>query len=315
VASFIGYETHRQTIRLDQSTTQKLNFSLTSNGLTLADVTIKAQRDKTWQRQFAIFERELIGNSPFATQCHIVNGYAVNFDEQDKHLKATATEPLIIENKALGYRIIYNMQHFDFTFSNKRYDYAYTTRFEELTPANDRERRRWERNRFEAYQGSQRHLMASFAANTLEAEGFLVYRLNRKWPLSTYQKDISRRLVSLTGQPLIQPARLPFERQLVLREPIVVLYTRINSPTSPYRDMPFAYSEIELPANGYSFIEITTDGQVTKPNGMLSTGYLSHDRLSTLLPADWTPTKSDEIDRQLTPTEGLIMAPTGGWIH
>lgn len=307
VTSYLGYETKKQTLRLETLQPHTVNIALTSNGLTLADVTIKATKDKTWERQFRVFERELLGDTPFARQCTIQNGHVVSFDEKDKRLTASASEPLLVENKALGYRITYNMQFF--TVKNNRMDYAGTSRFEELTPANEREKRRWERNRLEAYQGSQRHLLASLVAGTLEQEGFMVYRINRKFDISTYYKDLNRRLLSITDHPVIQPGRLAFERQLILREPLCVIYTKIGARDTPYKEMPYVYSEIEIPVGGYSFIEITTDGRVTKPNGMLTSGYQSRDRLSTLLPQDWTLTKLTEPISTLQLTEGTLLAP------
>lgn len=113
---------------------------------------------RLWQRHLKQFKRQLLGE-PFGGQCQIMNSDVLSFKENDGHLKATATEPIVIENQALGYRIWYDMLYFDGTF--QRVYYAGTTRFEELKAIDERQANRFRRNRMRAYNGSTRYLMAA----------------------------------------------------------------------------------------------------------------------------------------------------------
>ncbi len=172
VASFLGYQTERRTLRLDDAQPRITNFSLKPDDRTLAGVTVKAKKkDKVWERQLREFKHEILGQ-PYGSQCLIVNSYVLEFTEKEGHLQATAAEPLIIENQALGYRIWYDLQYFD--AHNRHVYYAGSTRFEELPTTDERQVNRFRRNRMTAYRGSLRHLMASLVDSTYEQEGFLV---------------------------------------------------------------------------------------------------------------------------------------------
>lgn len=316
VASFVGYQPLRKTFRLEEGQDNRAHFRLKPSDHTLLAVTVRGNQKK-WERHLKQFKRQLLGE-PFAGQCLIVNSDALSFKEEaGGHLKATATEPLQIENQALGYKLYYDLMYFDAT-SQKVY-FAGTARFEELKPADDRQARRYRRNRMIAYKGSTRHLMASLVDSTYEREGFLVYQENMGVPIA---RSISNRAMLASSvstgttkghlQPirinqLIQPGKLPFERRLVSSSSLIVFYTYATSNYSPYLDARYAYSEIKLPAGD---LLMTVDGTITSPNGMEEYGSLSEDRLSRLLPGDWQPAKTD-AEPSVAPVvaQGRLMPP------
>ncbi|MCY7350177.1 MAG: carboxypeptidase regulatory-like domain-containing protein [Cytophagaceae bacterium] len=286
-ASYVGYLPARQTLRLTSDQPRTVNLALKASDLTLNDVTIKAKASKAWQRQFRRFKDALLGESAFANQCAIPNGRSVAFTEKGGHLLARAAEPLLIENRALGYRVYYELLHFD-AFRSAAH-YAGASRFEEITPANPEQAERWQRNRRRAYRGSTRHLLASLIAGTYEQEGFLVYQSIFDIPTDLspiLSFDGLRRSKAIQSDSLFLPGELSFERRFVSRQPLEIFYTKLNPRNSPYRDMPYAYSLLNLP-QGTSVV--TTDGWVTRPQGMELRGYLGGDRLASLLPTDWRP--------------------------
>ncbi|WP_309547128.1 carboxypeptidase-like regulatory domain-containing protein [Spirosoma foliorum] len=298
VASFVGYHPQQRLLRLDASQNNKANFRLKPSDQTLLTVTVRGNQKK-WERHLRQFKRQLLGE-PFGSQCLIMNSDVLSFKEEAGQLKATASEPLVIENQALGYKLRYELLYFDGSF--KKVYYAGTIHFEEMKPADERQAKRFRRNRMIAYKGSTRHLMASLVEGNYEKEGFLVYQED---PAVLPMKSIANRIVlagsigtdttkghllPLKLKELMRPGRLPFERQLVSDKTLIVFYTNAVSLYSPYMDARYAYSEIKLPAQQ---LQLTTDGTITIPNGMLISGSLSDDRLSTMLPADWQPTRGD----------------------
>lgn len=294
VASFVGYQTNLQTLRLINAQNQFITFRLKPSAETLAGVTVKASRnEKKWQQQLRQFKQQLVGK-PFDNQCVLVNPEVLRFTEENGHLKATATEPLVIDNEALGYRLWFDLAYFD--GEAKQVHYGGSARFEELKATNERQENRFRRNRMRAYLGSTRHLMASLISGTYEQEGFLVYEEDTKVPMPlpgdtvTLKRAIGHRLLSLNLKSLVRSGQLPFERRLVSERPLVVFYTKAKSLYSPYTDARFAYTQITFP-NGP--VQLLTDGWITVPNGVEMQGSLADDRLSTLLPADWKPTQTD----------------------
>jgi hypothetical protein len=295
VASFVGYQTTRQTLRLTSIQVQPIMFQLKPGDQTLAGVTVTAKRnEKVWQRQLQQFKTQLFGES-FGSQCVLLNPDVLHFTQDIEHLKAVATEPLQIENQALGYRLWFDLAYFDGQLNQVFYGGA--AWFEVIDAKNKRQEKRFQRNRMRAYLGSTRHLMASLIANTYEQQNFLVYE-ELDSTLSTHelsdsvtlQRAIGQKLQPIHQSELIQPGQLPFERTFVLEHPLIVFYTKAKSPYSPYKDARYAYTRITLP-NGP--MQMLTDGWVTVPNGVQMQGSLANDRLSTLLPADWQPTQSD----------------------
>ena len=294
VASFVGYQPQRQRLRLYNTEPKRTNFRLTPTDQTLATVVVRGNM-KRWQRHLQQFKRQLFGD-PFGGQCEILNPDVLSFKEERGHLTATATEPLAFVNHALGYKLWYDLLHFDGT-SQKVY-YAGTARFEETTPKDNKEEKKFQRNRIIAYRGSVRHLMATLVDSTYEREGFMVYQENMVRPIArtkdnrtTLYGSVNRRLLPLPIKRMILPGQLPHERRLVSSLPLVVFYTGAVSNYSPYSDAHYAYSQFRLPTNQ---IQFTVDGTITMPEGMEIQGTLADDRLSTMLPADWQPTKTED---------------------
>lgn len=313
VASFLGYQPERRTLRFDDDQPKTINFRLKPSDQVLATVTVRGNLKK-WQRQLRQFKKQLLGE-PFGGQCEIMNSDVLSFTEENGHLIATATEPLVIENHALGYKLWYDLMHFDGTF--QKVYYAGSTRFEELKPNDERQANRFRRNRMRAYLGSTRHLMASLIDSTYEQEGFLVYQENMTAPVArtpagriTLAGSVSPKghLMPLTIKNLIRPGRLGFERLLVSPLPLVVFYTPSVSTYSPYTDARYAYTQIRLP-NGQ--MQLTADGTVTLPYGAEIQGSLSDDRLSTMLPADWNPDQTDKSSPtgESVITQGKLLPP------
>ena len=290
-ASFVGYQATTQTIRFGNTTPKKANFSLKPSEQTLDAVTVRGN-PKQWERHLRQFKKQFFGE-PFGGQCLLVNSEVLQFKADKEHLYATATEPLRIDNQALGYRIIYSLHHFDAAASGDVYS-AGTARFEELKPENERQANQFERNRLMAYKGSIRHLMASLINNTFEQAGFMVYQEDVTKLISLESRTITltaaindhKRLIPLQTSTAIQPGRLATERRLVSPMKLIVFYTNATSNFSPYPDARYAYTEMRLPRGQ---LQMTVDGVITMPEGMEAKGSMGNDRLSTMLPADWKP--------------------------
>ena len=315
VGSMLGYQTLKTPLRLTSVNTRTTDLRLEPTGNALDAVTVIARRSKSWERELRQFSRELLGNQPLARKCQLMNPNALLFQQEKGHLVAQASEPLVIENNALGYRIHYDLLRFDF-YKNKLL-FAGTARFEELKPTSARQLSQWQTNRLKAYRGSLRHVLASLIDGTHEAEGFTVYfsplqaddRMGdgKAMPLVRVNE---RKLITESMAPaLFARGELPFERRLQTKQPIEVYYNRVYARNSPYRDSPYAYSILLLPNESFN---LTTNGQITQGNGLDVRGYLGNDRLGTMLPADWEPTDKQPIaptdimaGRPLRPDAGL----------
>lgn len=292
VVSFLGYETVKQTLRFEQPGPKTVVFKL-REGTELKGVTVYAKKNKKREKNLRIITRELLGNSKFSKQCKIINPEVLRISEDDDgHLGAQTTQPLIIENYALGYRIHQDLDDFDY-YNGKVY-YGGSTRFELLSAKDEAQKQQWRANQKTAYQGSLKHLLASIVADSVQEQGFKLYQaipdsmrmfksVRAVNGYNTIANHVHNRIEQIRGMRLVRPGELPTERYIVSGTQLEVFNTK-KGGRSPYADMPYAYTQITLP-QGY--MVITPQGWVVMPMGFEIAGDLGNDRFSSLLPADW----------------------------
>ena len=181
VGSLVGYQAALVDVRLAPGARAGHTLTLRPTTLDLGDVDVEAKRDRRWERRLERFTQALIGESANAAQTEILNPEVLDFRMRWGSLRATARAPLVIENRALGYRLTYDLHEFSSSATRIRYDGD--ERFEELVPASDEEAARWEAARARAYRGSLRHLLRALLADALDENQFSL-RLARDSPFS-----------------------------------------------------------------------------------------------------------------------------------
>ena len=80
----------------------------------------------------------------------------------------------MIENRALGYVVSVCLDKFGWSLAHNAGAYHVLTRFEEMHPADDAERKRWEENRALCGRTSMKHFFASLIAGTTTAEHYTI---------------------------------------------------------------------------------------------------------------------------------------------
>ena len=180
IVSSIGFETQSYTYKAEQLPL-RLEIKLHPKVEELETVVVEPDEKNGWQRWGKLFTDDFLGMNKAGRDCRIKNYTTLRFrySRKRKLLRVLADEPLDIENKALGYRIKYQLENFylDFT-SYKLVFYGYTL-FSELDSRKGPTRRQL-KNREEAYNGSLVHFMKSLYHDSLAAEGFEVRRLVRR---------------------------------------------------------------------------------------------------------------------------------------
>ncbi len=294
--SFLGYETLRQTLRFEQAGQKSVMFKM-KEGSEMEGVTIYARKNKNREKYLKILTRELLGNSPFSKQCKIRNAEVLRISMDDNgHLSAQSSKPLIIENEALGYRIFQDLDDFDY-FEGKVY-YGGSTRFELLQSQDDLQKKLWRANQVQAYRGSLKHLLTSMVTDSLTENGFKVYQVipdslrmfssvRNTGGYNALRNHIGNRIIPVGGERLIREGSITTERLVVSKTQLEVFNVNKRG-RSPYPDMGYAYTQITMPQG---FIVITPQGWVVNPMNFEIAGDLGNDRFSTLLPSDW---KRDE---------------------
>lgn len=137
-----------------------------------------------WDKWGDYFLSNFLG-IPTDGQYKIKNTRALKFQvaAETGDLFATSEEPLVIENKMLGYIILYKLESFHSNFKTLVVSYNGYSFFQPMN-GNTSQQQDWERKRSQAYFGSLMHFMRSIYRNQIEEEGFDVRPLTKVLSLS-----------------------------------------------------------------------------------------------------------------------------------
>lgn len=180
VISCLGYETYVVTVE-SVNIPAALTIQLQQKVKQLKEVVIGGTEQLSWNDWGPFFMKNFIGTSSFAEDCKIVNTKAINLRRNKKtgNITASANEQLIIENEALGYRIYYQLEDFEYDRTTNFVFFAGYPLFEPMTTRKEKTRDRWKANRLEAYEGSQMHFLRALYRNKLAEEQFEVRRMTK----------------------------------------------------------------------------------------------------------------------------------------
>lgn len=179
IVSSIGYDTYNQTINTD-NVPDFIIIKLKTKSQVMETVVVEPYEKDGWEKWGKFFIESFIGTSANSLNCTIKNKNVIHFRNSKKtnELIAVADEPLIIENKALGYTLKYQMEQFSYNFKNHYLLYVGYPFFQPMK-GGDGKQKRWEKRRGEAYYGSMMHFMRSVYRNKISEEGFEVRALKK----------------------------------------------------------------------------------------------------------------------------------------
>jgi hypothetical protein len=175
VVSAIGYATYVLPLRSD-SLPKELLIRLRQNATELSAYTVEAYLKDGWKQWGRFFLDNFIGTTGNARSCVLVNRKALRFHylKKARRLTISATEPLIIHNKALGYELHYQLEHFSYEEDEHILFYQGYPLFREMSTDREELRRQWVERRKKAYLGSMNHFIQSLYRDQAPEQGFLL---------------------------------------------------------------------------------------------------------------------------------------------
>jgi hypothetical protein len=205
IISCVGYETFQYTIT-PNNIGKILVFELKMKATELEEVRVLSFEKDGWNKWGKFFLDNFIGTSAEALDCKLLNQTAVKFSHNKKEgrLIVVAREPLEIVNKALGYKIRYDLEGFEYNFK-ERLLFFYGYQFYTEIDANTRKQSKWHKKRMKVYTGSMMHFMRSLYTNTLQQEGFLVNRMHKvpNYEKQRIQKIMRQRLIGNSDNVIV----------------------------------------------------------------------------------------------------------------
>ena len=199
IISAIGYATYVTEIN-SHNLPSSLKIFLRGTADELAAITIEPYLKDGWSKYGKTFLQYFIGTTDNASSCTIKNKNVLRFHFylKSNKLSVTAIEPLIIENKALGYELEYRLERFVCDFGAQIVSYYGYPLFRNMTTDDDYKKKKWVTNRQLAYMGSMMHFMRSLYSRRVREEGFLVrYKvpvpnIEKKRVKEIYQPNITK---------------------------------------------------------------------------------------------------------------------------
>ena len=176
--TILGYEDYSKSILIGREPIKE-NISLKPKPMMLREVVISSAAD--WKKNYESFRKDFIGVDDNAKNCVVLNPHILNitYNRTKQTLEASGDEFLVVENKALGYRVKFLIKDFVSDRLAGMISYGGQRLFEEL-PGSASQKKKWHEKREECYYGSAMHFFRSLYTNKLAEDGFVMYHLNRQ---------------------------------------------------------------------------------------------------------------------------------------
>ena len=287
VCSMVGYEPYIKEIDLFQGKQIELIIELNASVNILNEIELIDKEDKKWKRKFEKFKRELLGDTPNAEYCEIINPWIVDFSENrlKRIFKAHADQPLIIQNNALGYKITFLMIRYE-KEADRLYYLGYPS-FENLKITDLDSIERFTENREETYKGSLRHFFYALVNDKLEDEGFLLYEIAQGYENNAFQSvkgALNEHLFLPVDISKVVDDSNPWGYYTVYTSnALEVIYTGKMWDNSPYWDAQYQVSRIWMEEK----IMVTKSGYIFNPYSFIVFGFLSEEMLANMLPFEY----------------------------
>ncbi|MBD1393965.1 carboxypeptidase-like regulatory domain-containing protein [Mucilaginibacter glaciei] len=272
---------------------------LTPDARTLKQVIIVG--DNNWQDRYQIFRRYFLGTTPNAAECKIINPKILyfRFDKQSNILSATADDFLIIENNALGYRIKYLLNNFEYNEQTHLLKYDGYPSFQDLEPKSAKLLAYWQKNRKKAYNGSVTHFIKAVFQNKPYASGYELFKIINK-PLPGEEPD-PKKPVYFDRRPVVLDSLLTNDTEegfkvFAFKDCLFVLNTK-EQPSAEFANSSY---KVEKPLNANlpngqisvlhlldSRVLIDANGNFKEPGALLFEGYMGWEQIADLVPLEF----------------------------
>lgn len=288
VASYVGYKPEVKQLQAAPGRTANVVFKLDLNTI-MREVVVIGKHDRHWRKKWRIFENGLLGDSPFARQCKILNPESItlDLDEATGRVTAASSEPVLIENSALGYRVRLHMSKFE--SDGKKTFFAGYKFFESVLVDDPEKQRKQLRNRDIALKDSFRHFLVALSRNNLEINGIEMFTMKTTREFYLTKIPLEREVTGGNFTPVVADSICYFDQTkgyfvLHSRYPLLVFQRRLYNSASVFSDYPFKYSQIVLPNRYCSFTE---NGWLLTPNGITIHDNWAREGFAEMLPIDY----------------------------
>jgi hypothetical protein len=300
--SHVSFETQIVNVDLNKDSSP-IKIQLKKRLVELDEVSIEATKDKQWKKYLKKFNRAFFGKTDNANKCEIVNPWVLDFDNRSgDSFTASALAPLEINNLALGYNLLFYLEHF--SVKGEQIEYAGKPFFKNIESKDLIKQTTWDRNRDLAYKGSKRHFLFALANEILKQEGFLMYKAKYNSNDREFEqgKKVSEQSSYIDGKLVIadylnivyikekESSKYLEENsnnvEFAFKGPKADLIPQGTMNTKDNQEVGFQNSYLYILKNK---LALGTDGLLLEPEKTKEFGYWSWEGIAELLPFEYLP--------------------------
>jgi len=275
ITSCVGFKLNSQIITT-VGIPQAINIQLLTDTILLKELKTQAI-DINRKKYFNLFIECFIGSSPNAKSCVILNpeDIYVYRDYRDSLLKAKSQKPLRIENKSLGYTVMFDLSEFSYNQTTGHLRYSGNHFFEPMA-GNKGQNNRWERKRLDTYDGSKIHFLRTLISGSLQAG------LGGRFKIRDLALDTITMSWNLLNESDIKKKECKNYSSLYYNKPVLITYYPAiygKSSTTTFRSIITFSDSLKVYNNGFS----------ENPYNVTWRGAMADERIADLLPFDYVP--------------------------
>jgi hypothetical protein len=306
IVSHVGYTmiSKRVEVKTDNI---NLDFALTPKIKELHSILVMtSDKREEW---LGIFKQCFLGSSFAADKTKILDESAVLFEKgtTSAGIKAYSDQPLIIENKELGYRIHFDLVEFFYDSKEMITYFKGFSRFEELT-TDAAALKRYEKNRLKYYYGSSQHFFHALLADDLVKQNFEVTLTSPGNTNSAVKEDQGTQGAGSKNKDGERPITNSVTRDEILfssgsaaekfylywKGQLQVRYRKDPYGKNRFQALRFQSGMLSTGVESgiillASPVVLNKKGTLENPLSVQYTGYWSYERIATLLPMDYLP--------------------------
>ena len=130
--------------------------------------------DRERRKNLKLFTDNFLGTTKNAKSCVITNPNDILFVSENDTLKAFSSNPVLIDNAALGYKVTYFLDEFILDKKTESFFFSGNIIFNEDLTSEESQKRIFESRRKDAYLGSRMHFFRALWKNELDSARFVV---------------------------------------------------------------------------------------------------------------------------------------------
>lgn len=296
IISHINFDVEIVTVLIIDRSINLGQIYISEKEMEVSSIMVEGETNNKWKRQFNRFKRFVLGENYKDRDIKVSNAYASDFIETKGALSLGQPFPLEFENRYTGYKIYYHVEDFQMGKDVEQFVFGYPS-FTELEPANDRQKKRWDRNREVALKGSLRHFFNSLLNSNLEANQYTAAM--SELPKGTYFTSAPESTLNIPISSFDVPDYMSIEPTATKGVYKVSLdgFLRMNYFGEKIYSGVAQTTYIEAPKGYFYLLE---NGLVLNPDDLKLHGYLAKEGLYELLPLDYESTSTPESVQALS---------------